>query len=103
MVAGFAETAERKEFLVAGVDLNHRPLGYEYNLKRNFNELAGVVACSKERKIEGWSVEEFLFWVGFGLKSGDRMSSSAAASSGIEPRAELDSFLLMRSMSTRRP
>ncbi len=28
MVAGFAEIAE-KDFLVAGVDLNHRPLGYE--------------------------------------------------------------------------
>jgi hypothetical protein len=30
MVAGFVEIAERKEFFgCGGVDLNHRPLGYE--------------------------------------------------------------------------
>jgi len=27
-----------------GLDLNQRPLGYEFSQKRNFNELAGVVA-----------------------------------------------------------
>jgi hypothetical protein len=29
MVAGSAEVIEGKDFLVAGVDLNHRLLGYE--------------------------------------------------------------------------
>jgi hypothetical protein len=39
MVAGFVETIEGKDFLVAGVDLNHRPLGYEPTGNRNFNNL----------------------------------------------------------------
>jgi hypothetical protein len=50
-----------------GVDLNHRPLGYEFPTTWHFNELAGVVAYIKECNIAGQSVEEFLFWVGFGL------------------------------------
>ena len=33
-----------------GVDLNHRPLGYEFCEKRNFNELAGVVVRTKAWK-----------------------------------------------------
>jgi hypothetical protein len=33
-----------------GVDLNHRPLGYEFCEKRSFNELAGVVVRTKEWK-----------------------------------------------------
>jgi hypothetical protein len=57
-----------------GVDLNHRPLGYEFCEKRNFNELAGVVAKFKEWRIARKSVKEFLFWVGLGLESGDRIS-----------------------------
>jgi hypothetical protein len=31
-----------------GVDLNHRPLGYEFEQKLKFNELAGVVAYFKQ-------------------------------------------------------
>jgi hypothetical protein len=33
----------------AVVDLNHRPLAYECNLKRNSNELAGVVGLVSKR------------------------------------------------------
>jgi hypothetical protein len=44
-------------------------LGYECNLKRNFGELAGVVAYFRERKITAKIIEELLFWVGFGLAS----------------------------------
>jgi hypothetical protein len=56
-------------FWLQRVDLNHRPLGYECNLKCNFNELAGVVAYFREWKIVVKSIEELLFWVGFGLAS----------------------------------
>jgi len=50
-----------------GGDLNHRPLGYEFCEKRNFNELAGVVVRTKEWKRALKSDRELLFWVGFGL------------------------------------
>ena len=41
------------------MDLNHRPLGYEFQEKRNFNELAGVVAKFEEWKIARKSVEDW--------------------------------------------
>jgi hypothetical protein len=44
MVAGFVELLKGRNFWLRGVDLNHRPLGYEFSQKRNFSELAGVVA-----------------------------------------------------------
>ena len=58
-----------KPVWLRGVDLNHRPLGYEFSMKSSFNELAGVVACFKDWKIRDGRPEEFLFWVGFGLNS----------------------------------
>jgi hypothetical protein len=32
MVSGYRDINENKEILVAGVDLNHRPLGYEFEI-----------------------------------------------------------------------
>ena len=43
------------------MDLNHRPLGYEFYEKRNFNELAGVVAYFKEWKIAVRALESSYF------------------------------------------
>jgi len=34
---GFSKVLERKEILAAGVDLNHRPLGYEFLRERGNN------------------------------------------------------------------
>ncbi len=52
-----------------GIERKYRPLVHEIFEKRNFSELAGVVACLKDWKIAVKSGEEFLFWVGFGLAS----------------------------------
>ena len=43
--------------------------GYESWQQQYFNELAGVVAYFREWKIAAKSIEELLFWVGFGLAS----------------------------------
>jgi hypothetical protein len=64
------------EIWLRGVDLNHRPLGYEILKKRIFSELAGVVAYFREWKIAAKSIEELIFWVGFGLASLVSMGST---------------------------
>jgi hypothetical protein len=39
-----------KELWLRGVDLNHRPLGYEFDNIRIFKELRGVIGSSTERQ-----------------------------------------------------
>jgi hypothetical protein len=54
-------------------------LGYEILKKRIFHELAGVVAYFRDWKIAVKSIEELLFWVGFGLASLESKGSSTCS------------------------
>jgi hypothetical protein len=55
--------------LVAGLDLNQRPLGYEGYNQRIFNELDSAVGICKEQFIATGTKFALLFGVGLGLKT----------------------------------
>ena len=51
-----------------GLDLNQRPLGYEFYNINCFIELAGVVGCHEKACLVLRKFEESCVWVGFGLR-----------------------------------
>jgi len=59
------------------------PSGDRVQLETQFQRVPGVVAYFTESTTAGKSAPEFLFWVGFGLKFEDRISSSRTESGAI--------------------